>query len=150
MITRPLDLASRLRSEPRNLDSLFYVNVVLLVVFFALFGSKFVLAPGLGVDFRLPVVEGANTHARPTTHFISVASSGLILTSDGYLTLAELGTWLAKQASQVKEPILLVRGDAEVRATMIGGVTTAAKSAGFVEVLWAFTEPANQGENKGR
>ena len=48
MITRPLDLASKLRPEPRNFDWLFFVNAGLLVLFFVLFGSRFVLAPGEG------------------------------------------------------------------------------------------------------
>jgi len=83
MITRPLDLASKLRKAPQNFDALFYVNAGLLVLFFTLFGSRFVLAPGFGVDFRLPVVEGANAGARSPTHVINVARSGNILTNDG-------------------------------------------------------------------
>ena len=54
MITRPLDLASKLRTEQRSLDALFWVNVGILVLFFTLFGSRFVLAAGLGVNFSLP------------------------------------------------------------------------------------------------
>lgn len=49
MITRPLDLASRLRPPPRGLDWLFVMNVALVALFFSLFGSRFVLAPGLGL-----------------------------------------------------------------------------------------------------
>ena len=48
MITRPLELSSRLRPEPRTFDWVFYVNGGLIVLFFSLFGSQFVLAPGLG------------------------------------------------------------------------------------------------------
>ena len=62
MLTRPLELASRLRPAPRGLAWPFLVNAGLLVLFFSLFGSRFVLAPGLGVDFRLPTVAGANAH----------------------------------------------------------------------------------------
>ena len=53
MITRPLDLAAKMRAEPRSFDALFYVNVGVLALFFLVFGSRFVLAPGLGVDFKL-------------------------------------------------------------------------------------------------
>ena len=45
MITRPLDLAAKLRPPPRSFDALFWVNVGVVVGFFALFGSRFVLAP---------------------------------------------------------------------------------------------------------
>ena len=83
MITRPLDLASRLRSPPPSFDALFYVNVGLLGMFFMLFGSPFVLAPGLGVDFRLPAAAGANANARTPTHVISVLATGQIFTAHG-------------------------------------------------------------------
>ena len=63
MITHPLDLASRLRPPPRNHDVLFFLNGALIMMFFVLFGSRFVLAPGLGVDFRLP--EMARAGAAP-------------------------------------------------------------------------------------
>ena len=45
MIARPLDLASRLRPPPHGTGALHYVNVGLLGLFFALFGSRFILAP---------------------------------------------------------------------------------------------------------
>ena len=59
MITRPLGLNARLRPLPVAHDALFYFNVLLTVFFFSLFASRFVLAPGLGVDFRMPELKGA-------------------------------------------------------------------------------------------
>ena len=76
MITRPLDLASRLRPPPRSFDSLFFVNVGVIALFFFVFGSRFVLAPGLGVNFTLPELRGADAGAARTTHVISVARPG--------------------------------------------------------------------------
>ena len=89
MITRPLDLAAKLRAQPRNLDALFYVNVGMLVLFFFVFGSRFVLAPGLGVDFELPKLPGAVSNAVTTTSTISVKNSGQIF-ADGLLSLPQL------------------------------------------------------------
>ena len=60
MITRPLDLASRLRPPPRNFDVFFYVNLGLMVLAFTVLGSRFVLAPGFGVDFQLPEMQGVS------------------------------------------------------------------------------------------
>src|SRR4051812_31791048 len=82
MITRPLDLGSKLRPPPLNFDWLFVANAGLLALFFMVFGSRFVLAPGLGVAFRLPTVAGANAAARPPTHVINVLESGQIFTAD--------------------------------------------------------------------
>jgi len=100
MITRPLELSSRLRAAPRSFDALFWVNVGALVLFFGLFGSRFVLAPGLGVDFYLPELGGARTGAVRTTHVISMARSGLIFTDDGAIALEQIGAWLAAQKSK--------------------------------------------------
>ncbi|MGH7943870.1 MAG: ExbD/TolR family protein [Opitutaceae bacterium] len=149
MITRPLDLALRLRPEPRNFDALFFVNVGLLVLFFGLFGSHFVLAPGLEVDFRLPIAEGANASAKAPTHVISVLATGQILTSHGVRTLDELPAYFASQVRGTEAPVLLVRGDAAVPTSVVATISSAAKAAGFL-VLWAAGEPPDSGRAGGR
>lgn len=146
MITRPLDLASKLRPEPRNFDWLFFVNGGLIVLFFALFGSRFVLAPGLGVDFQLPRVGNAHAEARATTHFISVVSAGQIFAGDGLRSMDQLGLWLKEQAKTVKEPSLLVRASAGVRAAVLTDITSVAKAAGFSVVLAAEESTTRTGE----
>ena len=148
MITRPLDLASKLRPEPRNFDWLFFVNAGLLVVFFVLFGSRFVLAPGLGVDFRLPTVLGADASARAPTHVVSVVNSGQIYTTDGLRKLSELKEWLAQNAKGTRSPLLLVRGSAGVPMSVLADISSAAAATGF-DVLWAASEP-EVGVRRGR
>jgi biopolymer transport protein ExbD len=150
MITRPLDLASRLRPEPRNFDGLFFVNVGLLVLFFTLFGSHFVLAPGLAVDFRLPTAAGANASAKAPTHVISVLAAGQIFTSHGERKLEELPAYFSTQARSTKDPILLVRGDAAVPSSTLATISSSAKAAGFIEVLWAAGEPDDGRTTGGR
>lgn len=150
MIARPLDLASRLRPAPRSFDVLFFVNVGLLALFFSLFGSRFVLAPGVGVDFRLPTVAGANANAIRATQVITVMSSGQIFTEHGPRRLDELQEWLTRQARGISEPLLLVRGDAAVPTSVLAAIASAAKKAGFVEVLWAAGDPADQANRGGR
>ena len=105
MITRPLDLASRLRPPPRGLDWIFFVNVGLLALFFSVFGSRFVLAPGLGLNFRLPGAAGPAVSARPASHVISVLDSGQVFTPDGLTSVPALGPWLKAQAGRVDEAI---------------------------------------------
>ena len=149
MITRPLELAAKLRPEPRDFDGLFLVNAGLLVLFFALFGSRFVLAPGLGVDFRLPQASGVNANARPPTHVIDVINSGQIFTSDGLRKMSELGVWLKSQAAQTEAPVLLVRAGEDVSVAVLADVASAARSAGF-SMLLAAGEPAGRGGRGGR
>jgi biopolymer transport protein ExbD len=150
MITRPLDLASRLRPEPRNFDWLFYVNGVALVFYFTLFGSPFVLAPGLSVEFRLPVAAGAIANAKPTTHFITVLATGQILTSHGPLKIEQVESWLAEQAKTTKAPVLLVRGDLGVTMSVFGLISGAARRVGFVDVTWAAVDADDGARSGGR
>ena len=141
MITRPLDLASKLRPEPRSFDAFFYVNVGALVLFFLVFGSRFVLAPGLGVDFKLPEMPGALPGAL-TTSTISVKNSGQIF-ADGLLSMAQLREWLKVEAKKNKHPSLLVRMSAGVPVSVENEIVSAAREAGFgSNITLAAEEPA--------
>lgn len=139
MITRPLDLASKLRPEPRSFDGLYFVNAGLIAGMFFFFASKFVLAPSLGVDFRLPQVDGAVIDARPATHHVNVTNSGQIFVRDGLLTREQLGDWLRVQAATVKEPVLLVVASEGVPTQTSFEIAGAARDAGFA-VRFAATQ----------
>ena len=140
MITRPLDLGSKLRLPPRNFDWLFVANAGLLALFFLMFGSRFVLAPGLGIAFSLPTVAGANAAARPPTHVINVLDSGQIFTADGPQKIEALAGWLRAQARTTASPLLLIRADRRVPISVTTEISSAAHAAGF-EVLIAAEEP---------
>ncbi|HZL44912.1 MAG TPA: biopolymer transporter ExbD [Opitutaceae bacterium] len=143
MITHPLDLASRLRPPPRSFDALFFVNGALIMVFFVLFGSRFVLAPGLGVGFQLPEMAGAG--AAPTAVVISLRRSDQVLVDDGMLDYAQLRVWLEKRARREKGLALLVRADRRVPLEDLGIIAEMAAKAGFTGgVQWAMEPgPAN-------
>lgn len=145
MITRPLDLASHLRAEPRSFDWLFFVNGGLLVLFFGLFGSRHVLSPGVGVDFTLPAVAGAAGGARATTHYVRVVSAGQIFAGDGLRTLEQLRRWLNEEAKTVARPSLQIQASAGVAMAVTMEVVSAAREAGFSEVQIAAVEPPGEG-----
>src|SRR5689334_18826766 len=147
MITRPLDLASKLRPEPRNFDWLFLVNCGLIALFFSTFGSKFVLSPSVGVDFQLPEIKGANVGARATTHHIAITNSGQIF-ADSALTLAQLRDWLKIQAKTEKSPVLEVQASTGVPWASLSEVSSAAHEAGFV-VAFVAAEPKATNSNRG-
>jgi biopolymer transport protein ExbD len=137
MLTRPLDLASKLRREPRSFDWLFLMNGGLIVLFFFLFGSRFVLAPGLGVGFELPQAPGVNADARPTTHVITVVNAGQIFAGDGLRSIDQLQGWLEAQARTEKRPSLLVRASSGVPAAILTQILGMAHAAGFSVTLAA-------------
>jgi biopolymer transport protein ExbD len=149
MIARPLDLASGLRPPPQGMGALHYVNVGLLGLFFMSFGSRFILAPGLGVDFQLPQLAGAQAGAAQATDVISVLRSGQILTSEqGLVDIGQLRTWLKAKAAREHQPILLVRASSEVTLADLSGIEGAAHDAGFRVLLGAEEPAAGRAETK--
>ena len=150
MIARPFDISSRLRPEPRCFDFLFYVNVGLLVLFFTLFGSRFVLAPGLGIDFQIPSVAGAAAGAQITTHRITVRQSGQIFADDGGLvSLKQLAAWLEREKAATPQPSLLILASAAVRNDELAEIVSVARKTGF-SVIWGALEPGKPGDGGQR
>ena len=145
MIARPLDLATRLRPPPRGTGALHYVNVGLLGLFFSMFGSRFVLAPGLGVDFQLPQLSGAQAGAAQATHVISVLLSGQIFSEEGIVDLGQLREWLKSRAGRELRPTLLVRASSGVTLAELIDIEGAAHDAGFRVLLGAEERGAGPG-----
>ena len=118
--------------------------------FFLIFGSRFVLAPGLGVGFRLPTMSGALADAAPTTsHVITITSGGfknggVVFAEGGALNFKQLGDWLKAEAKTSKAPVLLVQANADVPMADLADLNTLAKEAGFLWVQFAANEPAAQ------
>lgn len=150
MISRPLDLASKLRPEPRSFDWLFYVNAGLLVLFFSLFGSRFVLAPGVTL---LPGIAGADAQARPATHYITVNDDRQIFAGDGLRKLDGLATWLRQQAADWRadrtrsavQPVLLIQSSDRVDLDLVAQIISAASEQGFAVQVAAVEPPAKAG-----
>lgn len=146
MITRPLDLASRLRPAPRGLDALFYVNVGALAVFFLVFGSRFVLAPGLAVDFALPAADAAATAHLMTDVVIAVPASNMAVVDGAVVDFAGLGDWLrtrsgvssgAGKSANTPKRRLLVQASGSLPARDLTQLYALAADAGFGGVLIA-------------
>lgn len=146
MITRPLDLASKLRPEPRSFHALFFLNAGLIAYFFTLFGSQFVLAPGVKLKFEVPRVAGARAGAVSTTHRITVERSGLIIIEDGPAdNISRLREWLKTAAKETRRPVLLVWADIQVPMGTLTQIWRAAYEAGFAEVQLVADDRAESG-----
>jgi len=142
VITRPLDLASRLKPVPPAWDSLFYMNIGALALFFLLFGSRHVLAPGLGVDFALPTAAEEATSVLVTDVVIAVPAPGMVVVEGAVVDYAGLTTWLRAKAVGERRKRLLVQASGALPARDLAEIYALAADAGFSGVLIATNAPA--------
>jgi biopolymer transport protein ExbD len=134
MITRPLDLSSRLKPPPRGFESLFYVNGGLIVLFFVLFGSRFVLSPGLGVDFDVPAMPGALEGAVATDVVVAIKGADMAFVEGAKVNFAGLRQYLVERAQGRTGMRLLVQADAALTTRELMEVYDMARAAGFASV----------------
>ncbi len=140
MVTRPLELSRRLRPAPANFDVLFYVNGALIAVFFLMFGSPFVLAPGI----TLPAHSNRSVTMFGTNAVVSVKASGQIFVDRlGVITKEQLKDWLHEQAKRTPNAVLLVRADAGISLQVQAEIHQLAITAGFTDVQIAHKEAAS-------
>ena len=134
MITRPLNLSSRLRPPPRGFEVLFYVNVGLIALFFVLFGSRFVLSPGLGVEFGVPSLPAAMTGAVPTDVVVAIKGADMAFVEGAKVNFSGLRQYLIERARDRKALRLLVQADAALTTRDLTEVYDMAREAGFASV----------------
>lgn len=147
MITHPLELQSRLSPPPRDLDFFAWVNVGVIVLFFGLLGSRFVLAPGLSIgvggeqSLVLPEVRGATESAGPASVVVSYRRDNVILFEGGMYSLSELRKHMESYAKLHPGAVMLVRSDRQVSMQSILDLCEMARSVGFANVLLAAEPP---------
>jgi biopolymer transport protein ExbD len=137
MLTRPLDLASRLRPAPRNFDHVFLINVGLIALFFTVFDSPYVISPTLEVGgFELPVAAKAGVGGPNPTLSITVTvgaapGSPAIYVVNGLHNMTQFKARLKEYARTVKDPVLFMRVDRRVPFGDWTDIYAAAEEAGF-------------------
>lgn len=144
MIARPLELSSKMRAMPRNFDVFYYVSAGLIALLFVMFGSRFVLSPGLGVDFRVPSSSAALNGAMPTDVVIAVKGPDLAFVEGAKVNAAGLRSWLVNRAQGHAGLRLLVQADASLSTNDLTGIYEMARAAGFAAVQIA-AEPTASG-----
>lgn len=148
MITQPLDLVSKLRAPPRDFDVFFWANGALIVLFFALLGSRFVLAPGMPVKvgetaaIELPEVTSAMQSAASVV--VSYRRDEMILFEGGIYNIREFRPELEKYVQKHPGAVLLVRVDRQVSMQGFLALCDLARAAGFVNVLVAAEAAAGE------
>lgn len=141
MITRPLELESRLSPPPRDLNFVAWVNVGVIVLFFGLLGSRFVLAPGLlvgvgGENFELPKTTEPQ-YSRTSSPVVSYRGDDVILFEGAIVKLPELEQRLTAYAKKHPGEVLLLVADRHVTLQAIDKLSALARSVGFAYVQTA-------------
>jgi len=134
MITRPLDLSARLRPPPHGYEFVFYLNAGIIALFFMLFGSRFVLSPGLGMNFSIPVMPASVEGAVSTDVVISIKGADLAFVEGAKVDFAGLRGHLKERAKGTSGLRLLVQADASLTTRDLTEIYDMAREAGFASV----------------
>ena len=157
MITRPLELQSRLSAPPRDLNFFAWVSVGVIALFFGLLGSRFVLPPGTVIDtgsgaenaFILPQGGSIPDGVGPATSVVvSYRRDNVILFEGGMYTLIELRKHMEAYAKEHPKAVMLVRADRQVSVQAFLDLCEMAKQVGFARVVMAAEQPAPESPAK--
>lgn len=152
MITKPLELESRLSPPPRDLDFVSWVNVALIFLFFSLLGSRFVLAPGLLMGtgnerFTMPR-NGHPQLSQTASVVVSYRRDNVILFEGAIVNSTELEKRLAAYAKKRPGEVLLLIADKNVTLQAVSELSAMAQSVGFAYVQTANELPDAESDAK--
>jgi biopolymer transport protein ExbD len=151
MITRPLELESRLSPPPRDLDFFAWVNVAVITLFFSLLGSRFVLAPGVAIGvgdggvLAPPTVGPSSVESSRASVVVSVRRDNVVLFEGGVYSLPDLRKQMTDYTKNHSGAVLLVRADRQVSVQALLDLCDMAKSVGFANVFLAGESPVAEG-----
>lgn len=136
MITRPLELQSRLKRPSLWVNPLPLFDVLAIVLFFSLLSSQFVLSPGLTIN--LP--EGGTGPGLPASAVLTVRTSEMLFFEGRNLNMAALAPALrdhVEQRGPRGDSNLLIYIDRDVPVQTLLAVTEIAREQGIDRVQLA-------------
>lgn len=140
MITRPFDFEVHLAKPESRLDLVPFLNVGVILLFFGVLGSRFVLAPGVAINLRLPATATTPPDALPTSRVLTVGEvegREMLIFEGRILNLASFERLLREKAAEFSGDVLLVRMDRDVSTSLLARICELAKHAGFNQILLA-------------
>lgn len=117
------------------LDGAPLADVVLLVFFFFVIQSPFVLQPGIRIS--LPTMSSFSDGVGYGGLVVTMTQEGMVFFNDERTTLEGLGAAFRRAVHQDPDAVLLVAADGRVRHETLVRVYEMAKEAGISEVLQA-------------
>lgn len=115
-----------------------FVDLCAIGLFFALFSSKFVMAPG--ITLALPEVDNPQVAISPYNEVVSISEvkgEEMIFFQDSVLNLESFARYLEKRGGVQDGTTLLVRADARVTMQTLSSLSEIAMRAGYAKVQLA-------------
>lgn len=138
MITRPFNFEAQLTRPSLRMDMVPFINVCVILIFFSILGSRFVLAPGVAI--ALPVTKDAPPDVLLTSRVLTLreVQGGEMLIFEGKnLKLESFEKALEKLSAEAPREALHIRADGEVSTRLMVRVMELARRAGFGAVVLA-------------
>ncbi len=135
MIVQPFNFTSRLRQTSVGFDAVPFIDACLILIFFSMFGSQFVVAPGVTVN--LPAMQAPAADAIPTSRVLTVGEvegRELIIFDNRVLSLETLENSFAQHPASGPGEVLLLRLQRDVSVQLLVRINELAGKAGFSAV----------------
>ena len=132
MFSQPLNLERFIRTKPESsLEVVPIIDILVIVVFFGLFSSPFVLPSGVAVDLELNenLVSGIGV-----TAVLTVKRDNMLLFEGQNLKLTQFEGKARVYLDGEKDAVLLVRLDPGIKTDTFFKICGEAKKAGFSKV----------------
>ena len=132
MFSQPLNLERFIRTRPEsNLEVVPILDILIIVVFFGLFSTPFVLPQGVPVD--LEVGENLVTGIGVTA-VLTVKRDNMLLFEGQNLKLSQFAEKAAEYLNGEANATLLLRMDPAINIETFFKISSEAKKAGFAKV----------------
>ncbi len=145
MITRPLNLQSRLKKPSLRFDVVALFDILVIVFGFTLLSSRFIFAPGITID--LPRVAADDLVGIRTDAVLTIGANEMLLFEGAILNYDNFVDRLRDHFREDPDGSLLIRADRRIPMQTLLEVAELARSAGVARVQVA-AAPSVRGEGR--
>ncbi len=132
MITRPLNLLSRLKKPSLRFDVVALFDILVIVFGFTLLSSRFIFAPGITID--LPRVAADDLVGVRTDAVLTIGANEMLLFEGSILNYDNFVERLGEHFQGDPDGSLLIRADRRIPMQTLLEVAELARSAGVARV----------------
>ncbi len=145
MITRPLNLLSRLKKPSLRFDVVALFDIMVVVFGFTLLSSRFIFAPGITID--LPRVAADDLVGIRTDAVLTIGANEMLLFEGAILNFDNFEARLEDYFAGRTDGALLIRADRSISMETLMEVAQLARAVGVERVqIAAVPAPAEERE----